>query len=166
VNEAIRAKEVRLIDQDGEQAGIVQSRQALAMAEEAGLDLVEVAPNARPPVCKLMDYGKYKYEQKQKAKEARRNASTIQVKEVKFRPKTDEHDIQTKIRNIRRFLKDGNKAKLTIQFRGREITHADRGRRILDRVKEEIGESANVEMGPRMEGRTMIMIMAPLAKKD
>ncbi|TNE48384.1 MAG: translation initiation factor IF-3 [Deltaproteobacteria bacterium] len=161
VNEAVRAREVRLIGADGEQVGIVSSRQALEMAEEAGLDLVEVAPNARPPVCKLLDYGKYKYEQKQKAKEARRNASHIQVKEVKLRPKTDEHDILTKIRHIRRFLEDGDKAKVTIMFRGREITHSDRGRTILERIKEEIGEEANVEMGPRMEGRTMIMIMAP-----
>ncbi len=127
-----------MIGADGEQVGIVSSRQALEMAEEAGLDLVEVAPNARPPVCKLLDYGKYKYEQKQKAKEARRNASHIQ-----------------------RFLEDGDKAKITIMFRGREITHSDRGRTILERIKEEIGEDANVEMGPRMEGRTMIMIMAP-----
>ncbi len=150
-----------MIGADGEQVGIVSSRQALEMAEEAGLDLVEVAPNARPPVCKLLDYGKYKYEQKQKAKEARRNASHIQVKEVKLRPKTDENDILTKIRHIRRFLEDGDKAKITIMFRGREITHSDRGRTILERIKEEIGEDANVEMGPRMEGRTMIMIMAP-----
>lgn len=161
MNDAIRAREIRLIDQNGEQAGIVQVRQALAMAEEVGLDLVEVAPNARPPVCKLMDYGKYKYEQKQKAKEARRNASHIQVKEVKLRPKTDEHDVQTKIRHIRRFLADGDKAKVTIMFRGREITHADIGRKILEQIKEEIGDEAHVEMGPRMEGRTMIMIMAP-----
>lgn len=165
INDEIRAKEIRLIGAEGEQLGIVTPRQALDMAEAAGFDLVEVAPNARPPVCKLMDYGKYKYEQKQKAKEARRNASQIQIKEVKLRPKTDDHDLETKIRHIRRFLEDGDKAKISIMFRGREITHSDLGLKLLERIKEDIGEDANVEMGPRMEGRTMIMIMAPLSSK-
>jgi translation initiation factor IF-3 len=129
------------------------------------MDLVEVAPQAKPPVCKLMDFGKYKYEQKQKAKEAKKNASQIQVKEVKLRPKTDEHDIQTKIKHIRRFLEDGDKAKITIMFRGREITHSERGRRMLDQICEELKDEANIEYSPRMEGRSMIMILAPLPKK-
>lgn len=135
------------------------------MAEEAGLDLVEVAPQAKPPVCKLMDYGKYKYLQKQKAKEAKKNATQIQVKEVKLRPKTDDHDVQTKVRHIRRFLEDGDKAKVTIMFRGREITHRERGLMVLDRIKEELEEDATVEQRPKMEGRTMIMVLAPKAKK-
>lgn len=171
VNRKIRATEVRLIDDEGEQQGIVPTRQALEMAEEAGLDLVEVAPQAKPPVCKLMDYGKYKYLQKQKEKDSRRNSTHVQVKEVKLRPKTDDHDVQTKVRHIRRFLAAGDKAKVTVMFRGREITHKDRGFTVLERVMEELEEEANVEMRPKMEGRTMIMILAPkpaakVKKKD
>lgn len=166
VNRRIRAREVRLISGDGEQLGIVPLPRALMMAEEDGLDLVEVAPNARPPVCKLMDYGKFKYMQKQKAKEAKKNATQIQVKEVKFRPKTDEHDILFKVNHIRRFLAEGNKTKVSVIFRGREITHKERGQMIMRRVLEELGTEAGiVEMAPRMEGRTMIMILAPHKKK-
>lgn len=157
---------MRLISDDGEQLGIVPLPRALMMAEEDGLDLVEVAPNARPPVCKLMDYGKFKYMQKQKAKEAKKNATMIQVKEVKFRPKTDEHDILFKVNHIRRFLAEGNKTKVSVIFRGREITHKERGQMIMRRVLEELGQEAGiVEMAPRMEGRTMIMILAPHKKK-
>ena len=155
-----------MISGDGEQLGIVPLPRALMMAEEDGLDLVEVAPNARPPVCKLMDYGKFKYMQKQKAKEAKKNATQIQVKEVKFRPKTDEHDILFKVNHIRRFLAEGNKTKVSVIFRGREITHKERGQMIMRRVLEELGTEAGiVEMAPRMEGRTMIMILAPHKKK-
>lgn len=135
------------------------------MAEEEGLDLVEVADKARPPVCKLMDYGKYKYIQKQKAKEAKKNATQINVKEVKLRPKTDDHDIMVKVRHIQRFLAEGDKAKVTVQFRGREITHKDRGTLILKRILEELGEDVTIEARPRMEGRTMIMLLAPKATK-
>lgn len=167
INRRIQSREVRLISDDGEQLGILQLREALDMAEETGLDLVEVAPQARPPVCKLMDYGKYKYLQQQKLKEAKRNATQIQVKEVKLRPKTDEHDIQTKIRHIRRFLDAGDKAKVTVMFRGREITHKDRGFMLLDRIQKELEEEANVELRPKMEGRTMIMILSSkLTKKE
>lgn len=165
VNRRIQAREVRLIDEEGGQRGIVSTRQALEMAEEVGLDLVEVAPQAKPPVCKLMDYGKFKYIQKQKAKEAKRNSTQIQVKEVKLRPKTDDNDVQTKIRHIRRFLSEGDKAKVTVMFRGREITHKDRGFKVLNRIQVELEEEANVELRPKMEGRTMIMILSPKAVK-
>lgn len=165
VNRRIQAREVRLIDEEGGQRGIVSTRQALEMAEEVGLDLVEVAPQAKPPVCKLMDYGKFKYVQKQKAKEAKRNSTQIQVKEVKLRPKTDDNDVQTKIRHIRRFLKEGDKAKVTVMFRGREITHKDRGLNVLNKIQAELEEEANVELRPKMEGRTMIMILSPKAVK-
>lgn len=136
------------------------------MAEEAGVDLVEVANTARPPVCKLMDYGKYKYEQKQKAKEAKKNATQIQVKEVQLRPKTDEHDIDFKIRHIQRFLDEGDKAKITVKFRGREITHKEQGFKLLEKVIEDVTEYGLVESAPKMEGRTMIMILAPKPRKD
>lgn len=165
VNRRIQAREVRLIDEEGGQRGIVSTRQALEMAEEVGLDLVEVAPQAKPPVCKLMDYGKFKYIQKQKAKEAKRNSTQIQVKEVKLRPKTDDNDVQTKIRHIRRFLSEGDKAKVTVMFRGREITHKDRGLNVLNKIQAELEEEANVELRPKMEGRTMIMILSPKAVK-
>lgn len=135
------------------------------MAEESGLDLVEVAGQARPPVCKLMDYGRYKYLQKQKAKEAKRNATQINVKEVKLRPKTDPNDIQVKTRHIQRFLAEGDKAKVTVQFRGREITHKERGSMVLQRILEELGDEVNIEMPPRMEGRSMIMLLGPKTKK-
>jgi translation initiation factor IF-3 len=161
INQRIRAKEIRLISQDGEQLGIVALDQALAMGEEAGLDVVEVAPNARPPVCKLMDYGKYKYLQKQKAKEAKKNQSQIQLKEVKLRPKTDTHDRDVKKRHIIRFLQEGNKAKVTLIFRGREIHHKELGARILRELAEDIADVAVVEKMPSMEGRSMIMILAP-----
>ena len=134
------------------------------MAEEAGLDLVEVAGQAVPPVCKLMDYGKFKYIQKQKAKEARKNATQIQLKEVQLRPGTDDHDVDFKVRNIQRFLEEGDKAKLTVKFRGREITHKEQGLELINRIIAAVGEEAAVESPPRMEGRTMIAILAPKKK--
>lgn len=161
MNERIRAPEVRVIGPEGDQLGIMPIKQALDAAREDGMDLVEVAPNADPPVCKIMDYGKFKYQKSKRAQEAKKKQTVIQVKEVKFRPKTDEHDIQFKIRHIQRFLGQKDKVKVTILFRGREIAHKDRGMDVLKRVQEELEDMATVEMTPRMEGRTMIMILAP-----
>ncbi|QKI83697.1 translation initiation factor IF-3 [Kroppenstedtia eburnea] len=164
VNEAIRAREVRLIDSDGNQLGIQPLREALRLAREADLDLVNVAPKAKPPVCRIMDYGKYRYEQSKREKEARKNQKTIQIKEIRFSPSIEEHDVNTKLRNVKKFLSNGDKVKLTIRFRGREITHQDIGRRILNRMAEEVKEIGDVERYPKMEGRHMIMILSP--KKD
>lgn len=164
VNEAIRAREVRLIDSDGNQLGIQPLREALRLAQEANLDLVNVAPKAKPPVCRIMDYGKYRYEQSKREKEARKNQKTIQIKEIRFSPSIEEHDVNTKLRNVKKFLSHGDKVKLTIRFRGREITHQDIGRRILNRMAEEVKEIGDVERYPKMEGRHMIMILSP--KKD
>ncbi len=152
---------MRLIDVDGQQLGIMGVREAIAAAEERGLDLVEVAPNASPPVCRIMDYGKYKYQQKKKTQEARRRAAQVQVKEVKIRPKTEEHDYQFKLRNARRFLEQKNKVKVTVIFRGRELAHTDIGREIMQRVAEETQDIANVEKAAAMEGRAMTMILTP-----
>ncbi|MCB9638957.1 MAG: translation initiation factor IF-3 [Myxococcales bacterium] len=164
INARIRVKEVRLIGGDGEQIGIVPTLRALQMAEEQGLDLVEVAETANPPVCKLMDYGKFKYQQKQKAKEARKNATQVQIKEVQLRPKTDDHDLEFKVNHILRFLEEGDKAKITVKFRGREIAHKDRGMALIEKVIQTVGEEGVVESPPRMEGRTMIAIIAPKKK--
>lgn len=164
VNEAIRAREVRLIDSNGNQLGIQPLREALRLAQEADLDLVNVAPKAKPPVCRIMDYGKYRYEQSKREKEARKNQKTIQIKEIRFSPSIEEHDVNTKLRNVKKFLSNGDKVKLTIRFRGREITHQDIGRRILNRMAEEVKEIGDVERYPKMEGRHMIMILSP--KKD
>ncbi len=161
VNRRIRIREVRVIGPEGDQLGIMATEDALRRAMDLGLDLVEVSPTARPPVCKIMDYGKFKYTTKKKAVEQRRNQRTIEVKEVKFRPKTDDHDVGIKLERARRFLGEGNKVKATIMFRGREMTHPEIGRAILKRVSEELQELANVEFMPRMEGRTMFMILAP-----
>jgi len=139
---------------------------ALRVAQEQGLDLVEVAPNAEPPVCRIMDYGKYKYEQQKKTQGARTKASQVQIKEIKFRPKTDEHDYQTKVKHIRRFLEAGDRCKAVIFFRGREIVHKDRGFVILQRVAEEMKDIAKVEQAPQFEGRTMNMMLVPLSKKS
>ena len=146
---------------DGTQLGIVSLEEALTRAEEERLDLVEVAPKATPPVCKIMDYGKYKYIQSKKLQEAKKKQSTIQVKEVKIRPKTEEHDYQFKLRHIRRFIDEKNKAKITIMFRGREIAHSELGLRVLERIIEDTEEVAVVEQQPKLEGRNMIMILAP-----
>lgn len=149
---------------DGEQLGIVPVRQALQMAEEAGVDLVEIAPQAKPPVCRLMDYGKYKYQEAKKAHEAKLKQKQIQVKELKFRPGTDENDYQIKFRNMVRFLEDGDKVKVTLRFRGREMAHQEFGVRLLERIKTDLGELAVVEQFPKLEGRQMIMVVAPKKK--
>jgi translation initiation factor IF-3 len=161
VNEKIRAPEVRLIGHEGQQLGIIPIRRALEMAAQEHLDLVEVAPNADPPVCKIMDYGKFKYQQNKRSQEAKKKQTVIQVKEVKIRPKTDEHDLQVKIRHITRFLAQKDKAKVTILFRGREIAYSDQGVKVLERIKEELREEIIIEQQPKMEGRNLIMILAP-----
>jgi len=161
VNQMIRAPQVRLIADDGEQLGIMSSQDAIELAATRGLDLVEVAPQANPPVCRIMDYGKYLYMQKKRAQEAKKHQKTIQVKEVKFRPKIDEHDYNFKKNHIIRFLKAGNHVKVVIMYRGREIVHKERGVRILDRIIEELGEYIKVEKNQQMEGRTMTMILSP-----
>lgn len=152
---------MRLIGADGTQLGIVPTEVALARAQEEGLDLVEISPAARPPVCKIMDYGKYKYEAKKKASEARKRQVVVQLKEVKLRPKTDEHDYEFKVRNVRRFLEEGNKARITIMFRGREIAHKEIGQKLLQSVAEDVKDLGVIEQAPRQEGRQMFMILAP-----
>jgi translation initiation factor IF-3 len=161
VNEKIRAPEVRVIGHDGQQLGIIPIRKALELAAMEHLDLVEVAPNAAPPVCKVMDYGKFKYQQNKRSQEAKKKQTVIQVKEVKIRPKTDEHDLQVKIRHIKRFLAQKDKAKVTILFRGREIAYADQGMKVLERIREELKDEILIEQHPKMEGRNLIMIVAP-----
>ena len=164
-NEQIRAREVRVVDAEGKQAGILSVAEALAMAHEAGLDLVEVSPNAVPPVCKIMDYGKFKYEKQQKEKEIKRNQTVVQIKEIKVRPKTDDHDYETKLRHIRRFLGDGDRCKVTVFFRGREIVHKDRGESILSKIIADTADVGKVEQAPSAEGRTLQMMLVPLPKK-
>ncbi len=161
MNDKIRAPEVRVIGHDGEQLGIIPIRKALELAAQEHLDLVEVAPNAEPPVCKIMDYGKFKYQQNKRSQEAKKKQTVIQVKEVKIRPKTDEHDLQVKIRHIKRFLAQKDKAKITILFRGREIAYSDQGYKLLDRIREELKDEVVIEQQPKMEGRNLVMIMAP-----
>ena len=165
-NSEINAPEIRLVGDEGEQLGIMSSRQALAMAEEAGLDLVEIAPLAKPPVCRLMDFGKFKYQEAKRAAEAKSKQKQIQVKEVKFRPGTDEGDYQIKLRNLNRFLLDGDKAKVTLRFRGREMAHQEFGMRLLERVKSDLEAIAVVEQFPKLEGRQLIMVLAPQKKKS
>ena len=163
VNRRIRVPEVRVVmEEDGEQLGILSTQVALARAEDLGLDLVEVSPNARPPVCKIMDYGRYKYQQKRKANEAKKKQQQVEVKEVKFRPKTDKHDFNVKVERARKFLGKGNKCKMTIMFRGREIVHPEIGHDVLQRAFEMLKEDAIIESQPRMEGRQMFMMIAPL----
>ena len=161
VNERIRIKEVRVISQDGTQLGILPIEQALQTAYEQHLDLVEVAPEARPPVCRIMDYGKYRYEQAKKAREAKKKQTIIELKEIKLRPKTEEHDFQFKARHAERFLKEGNKAKITMMFRGREMVRMDRGKALLERFVETLKDSGVVEQAPKIEGRNMTLILAP-----
>lgn len=153
-----------MIDAEGEQAGIVSLQAALNMAEEAGLDLVEIAPMAQPPVCRVMDFGKFKYQESKKAHEAKQKQKQIQVKEVKLRPATDENDYQIKLRNLKRFLEEGDKCKVTLRFRGREMAHQEFGLRQLERVKNDLEEFGQVEQMPKMEGRQMVMVIAPLKK--
>lgn len=155
---------MRVIGAEGQQVGILPTDEALAIAAEQGLDLVEVAPNAEPPVCRVMDYGKYKYEQQKKQQEARKKQTIVQIKEIKVRPKTDEHDFNTKVKHIRRFLEDGDRCKVTVFFRGREIVHKDRGEMILTRVVQAVEDIAKVEQEPRAEGRTLFLLLAPKAK--
>ena len=163
INENIRAQELRVIDPDGNQIGILQRHEALAHAGDFGLDLVEVSPNAKPPVCKIMDYGRYKYEQTKKLQEAKKKQTTFQVKEIKLRPKTGEHDLQTKIGHIKKFLGKKDKVKVTVIFRGREVALAGHGRELLNFIIEETAELSALEQAPKFEGRTMIMVLSPKA---
>jgi len=166
INREIRAKEVRVIDPEGKQLGILPIMEALRTALNFELDLVEVSPKAEPPVCRIMDYGKFKYQQRKKEHDAKKKQAVVHLKEVKMRPKTEPHDFQFKVRNIERFLKEGNKIKVTIVFRGRELAHPDLGRNMLARIVEEIKESGKVEQEPKFEGRNCVMILSPvLAQK-
>ncbi|MBS3936217.1 MAG: translation initiation factor IF-3 [Sulfuritalea sp.] len=165
VNAEITAPEVRLIGINGEQLGIFSSRHALHLAEEAEIDLVEIAPMATPPVCRLMDFGKFKYQEAKRAAEARKKQKVVEVKEIKFRPGTDENDYQIKMRNVIKFLGEGDKAKITLRFRGREMAHQEIGMRVLERIKTELNEQAVVEQFPKMEGRQLIMVLAPSKKQ-
>ena len=157
----MRAPEIRLIGADGENFGVVSPSEAMTHADEAGLDLVEISPNASPPVCKIMDFGKFKYEQQKKESEARKNQKVIDVKEIKFRPNTDTHDYDVKMRSVQRFLEDGDKVKITLRFRGREMAHLELGRRLLERVAEDVTEFGKVETIPKLEGRQMVMMINP-----
>ena len=159
----IRVREVRVVSSDGEQLGVMVTQDALQLADEQGLDLVEVAPNERPPVCRIMDYGKYKYQRSKRQQQAKKKQKIILVKEIKLRPKTEEHDYQFKTQHVRRFLQDGHKSKVTVVFRGREMAHTELGRRILDRIMVDMEEIALVEQMPKQEGRNMTMVLAPRA---
>ena len=161
INHRIRVPEIRVILDEGDQLGIMPTHEALRLAEEKGLDLVEISPRAFPPVCRIMDYGKYKYEEAKKKQQARKRASTVETKEIKFRPKTEEHDMDFKVKHVRRFLEGGNKVRLAVVFRGREITHPKTGMNVLNRVVEMCSDIATVEATPNMEGRRMIMVIAP-----
>ncbi|HEX7838612.1 MAG TPA: translation initiation factor IF-3 [Kofleriaceae bacterium] len=160
INHRIRVPEIRVILEE-EQLGIMPTHEALRLAEEKGLDLVEISPRAFPPVCRIMDYGKYKYEEAKKKQQQRKKASTVETKEIKFRPKTEEHDMDFKVKHVRRFLEGGNKVRLAVVFRGREITHPQTGMKVLNRVVELCSDIATVEATPNMEGRRMIMVIAP-----
>lgn len=161
INDRIRAPEIRLIGADGENVGVVTPARALAMAEEAGLDLVEISPNAVPPVCKIMDFGKFKYENQKREAEARKKQKIIEIKEIKFRPGTDEHDYQVKMRSVVKFLGEGDKVKVTLRFRGREMAHQQLGLELLHRIAAEVTEIGKVESMPKLEGRQMVMMIGP-----
>jgi translation initiation factor IF-3 len=161
VNEEIRVREVHLIDKDGGNRGTVPIAEALALAQEAGLDLVEISPNATPPVCKLLDFGKYKYQEQKKQAEARKKQKVVEVKELKFRPMIDDHDYDVKMRSMLRFFEEGDKVKVTLRFRGREMAHQELGTKLLERVKDDVSRFAKVEMEPRFEGRQVVMVLAP-----
>ena len=163
INEEIRDREVRVVDQNGEQLGVMSSRDALALAEERQLDLVKIAPQARPPVCKLMDYGKYRFEQSKKEREFRKNQKVITVKEVRLSATIEAHDVDVKFKNAVKFLKEGNKVKVTIRFRGRQITHSDIGRQVMNEFAERIKEYGTVDKAPQIEGRNMSMFISPRA---
>jgi translation initiation factor IF-3 len=161
VNQEIRVREVQLIDQNGGNRGVTPTHEAIALAQAAGLDLVEISPNNNPPVCKILDYGKYKYQAQKKAAEARKKQKTVEVKEIKLRPGIDIHDYDVKMRAIRRFFEEGDKVKVTLRFRGREMAHQDLGYKLLDRVREDVSSIAKVESEPQSEGRQIVMILAP-----
>ena len=161
INEAIRAPKIRCIDPNGEQLGVIDTNDAIRKAEDFGLDLVEVQPHTDPPVCKILDYGKFKYEAQKRANEARKKQKIIEIKEIKLRPNIDEHDYQVKMRNVQKFLTAGDKVKVTLRFRGREMAHQEIGVNVLTRVREETDEFAKVEAMPKLEGRQMIMVLAP-----
>ncbi|MDO4581340.1 MAG: translation initiation factor IF-3 [Bacillota bacterium] len=164
INDAIRAPEIRLVG-DGDDTEILQLRDAQARAIEKGLDLVEISPNAKPPVCRIMNYGKYRFEQTKREKEARKNQRTVQLKEVKFRPNIEDNDYNTKVKNAERFLADGDKVKATVMFRGREVTHPELGREILKNLTERLAEIAVAEKAPKLEGKNMTVIFAPKQNK-
>jgi translation initiation factor IF-3 len=164
VNRQIRISPVRVISPEGEQLGILSIERALEIAEDQGLDLVEVAPMARPPVCRIMDYGKFKYEEQRQAREARKKQHHVQIKEVKMRPGIEEHDFDFKVRHARKFLDEGHKVKLTMMFRGRQMAHPEYGRQVLDRVFQQLQDLSKVESHPMLEGRSMVMVLAPTAK--
>jgi translation initiation factor IF-3 len=153
--------EVRVIDEEGEQLGVMTVEQALQHAVEAGLDLVEVSPTAKPPVCKILDYGKFKYEQQKKKNEAKKKQKTIELKEIKFRPNIDQHDYDVKMKSMHKFIDEGDKVKVTLRFRGRELAHQELGLEVLNRVRADMDEKAKVEQNPNMEGRQMVMVIAP-----
>jgi len=161
INDEIRVPQVRLIDQDGEMQGVMTAREALIRAFDVGLDLVEISPNAVPPVCKILDYGKYKYEQQKKANEARKKQKVVEIKEIKVRPNIDDHDYDVKMRQMKGFISEGDKVKVTLRFRGREMAHQDLGVKVLDRIRGELAETTKVEQFPRLENRQMIMVLAP-----
>ena len=164
INERISNPEIRLIGAEGENVGLVSPNRGIEMAEAVGLDLVEISPNANPPVCKIMDFGKFKYEQQKRESEARKKQKIIEIKEVKFRPGTDTNDYDVKMRNVYKFLTNGDKVKITLRFRGREMAHLNLGRELLERVSEDVKELGKVENMPKMEGRQMIMMIGPLPK--
>lgn len=161
INDEIRVPQVRLIDQHGEMMGVMTAREALIRAYDVGLDLVEISPNAVPPVCKILDYGKYKYEQQKKANEARKKQKVVELKEIKVRPNIDDHDYDVKMRQMKTFISEGDKVKVTLRFRGREMAHQDLGVKVLDRIRTELAETTKVEQFPRLENRQMIMVLAP-----
>jgi translation initiation factor IF-3 len=161
VNEEIRAREVQLIDNDGDNKGVVDFQTAMSMAEAAGLDLVEISPNSNPPVCKILDFGKYKFQAQKKAAEARKKQKVVEIKEIKLRPMIDDHDYDVKMRSMKRFFDEGDKVKITLRFRGREMAHQELGYKLLNRVKEDIAPVAKIESEPRFEGRQMVMLLAP-----
>ena len=161
VNEEIRAPQVRLIDQDGEMQGVMSAREALARAYDVGMDLLEISPNAEPPVCKITDFGKVKYEQQKKANEARKRQKVVEIKEIKVRPNIDDHDYEVKMRQMKGFIGEGDKVKVTLRFRGREMAHQDLGAKVLERIRNEMAEAVKVESMPRLENRQMIMVLAP-----
>jgi len=165
VNEGIKIREVRLITDDGDQRGIIPTKEALDLAQQAGLDLVEVAPKANPPVCRIMDYGKYKFEQEKKTREAKKKQKQVKLKEIRMQPKIEEHDLDFKTKHIKEFLEEGNKVKVTIRFRGREMAHTELGREVLEDVLERLEDGYQVDRKPSLEGRFMSMVLSPKSKK-